>query len=89
MVKGGFGEPYCSNDCYEQGGKYISAVMLNNQPGVCGFCQNPVQASMYGESNCAVVPYESINLFICLDCVDRAKEYLQNYNKCCMCGKNL
>jgi hypothetical protein len=89
MIRGGFGEPYCSEKCYEEGGKYIAAVMLKNQTGVCGICQSPVQALMYGASNCAVVPYEGMNLFICNNCTAQGKAYLQNYTKCCMCQKPL
>ncbi len=35
IIKGGFGEPYCSQACYDNGGKYAAAVMLKNQTGVC------------------------------------------------------
>jgi len=87
MKRGGFGEPYCSESCYEKGGKYAAAVMLKNQEGVCGFCQKPVQASMYGPSDCAIVPYEGINLFICSACASRGEDYLKKYRKCCMCEK--
>jgi len=89
MPKGGMGEPYCSAECREQGGRYASAVMMKNQSGVCGFCQKPVQASMFGDVNCAVVPYEGVNLFICKDCVGAAKRHLATYDKCCMCQGSL
>lgn len=89
MIRGSLGEPYCCNECYEKGGRYISAVMLKNQSGVCGFCQKPVRASMYGRAECAVVPYEGVNLFICPNCAGRAKAHLENYRKCCMCGKSV
>ncbi len=90
MVKrGGLGEPYCSDQCYEQGGKYAAAVRLKNQTGVCGFCQRPVQASMYGNASCAVIPYEGVNLFVCQNCIGKAREYLRNYRKCCMCQKSI
>jgi hypothetical protein len=89
IIRGGFGEPYCSQECHDKGGKYAAAVMLKNQNGVCGFCQQKVQASMYGTSNCAVVPYEGINLFICNSCTLQGKKYLRNYKKCCMCQKKL
>ncbi len=87
MKRGGLGEPYCSVDCHGKGGKYAAAVMLKNQSGVCGFCQKPVQASMFGPADCAVVPYEGINLFICSVCTSRGREHLRKYRKCCMCGK--
>jgi hypothetical protein len=89
LKRGGLGEPYCSDQCYEKGGKYASAVMLKNQTGVCGFCQKQVQASMYSASNCGVIPYEGINLFVCSNCVGKAKEYLGSYRKCCMCQKEI
>lgn len=88
-VRGGFGEPYCSQQCHDNGGKYAAAVMTKNQSGVCGVCQKPVKASMYGASNCAVVPYEGVNLFICSSCTVQGKTYLKTYNKCCMCQKSL
>ena len=89
VIRGGFGEPYCSQACHDAGGSYISAVMLKNQAGVCGVCQRPVQVSMYGHTNAAVVPYEGVNLFICEHCTDQGKAYLQSYKKCCMCQKPL
>lgn len=89
MRKGGLGEPYCSDRCYDDGGKYASAVMMKNQSGVCGFCQKPVQASMYGTSTCAAIPYEGMTLFVCIKCQSKAKAHLAGYKKCCMCGKSL
>lgn len=86
-IRGGIGEPYCSQACYDEGGRYSAAVMLKNQDGVCGFCQKPVQASMYGASNCAVVPYESVNLFVCPRCSSQARAHLGTYRRCCMCQK--
>jgi hypothetical protein len=89
IKRGGLGEPYCSDRCYTEGGRYASAVMLKHQTGVCGFCQKPVQASMYGAATCAIVPYEGVNLFVCVNCTSKAREYLHTYRKCCMCQKNL
>ncbi len=89
IIHGGLGEPYCSQECFDKGGKYASAVMLKKQTGVCGICQKPVQASMYGSPNCAIVPYEGVNLFICNSCTIEGKAYLQDYQKCCMCQKSI
>ena len=88
-VRGGFGEPYCSQECRDRGGAYISALMLKNQTGICGVCQRPVQASLHGAATCALVPYEGINLFVCDRCTARGKAHLQNYQKCCLCQKPL
>jgi hypothetical protein len=89
IVRGGLGEPYCSQECHSRAGDYIAAVMLKNQEGVCGICQKPVQASMYGEPTCTIIPYESVNLFFCTECIEQGRTYLQSYSKCCMCQKNL
>jgi hypothetical protein len=86
---GGFNEPYCSSACYDNGGRYASAVMLKNQSGVCGFCQKPVRASMYGALECSAIPYEDMTLFICLSCSEKAKAHLKNYRKCCMCQRDI
>jgi hypothetical protein len=88
-LRGGFGEPYCSQDCYERGGQYAAAVMLKNQAGQCGICQRSVAASMYGTPNCSVVPYEGVNLFICTSCTAQGKAHLRSYGKCCMCQRTL
>ena len=88
-IRGGLEEPYCSQACRDQGGRYAAAVMMKNQTGVCGFCQRPVQASMYGAADCAVVPYEKINLFVCNACAGRARAYLRDYKKCCSCQQHL
>jgi hypothetical protein len=88
-IKGGFGEPYCCEQCYKLGGRLIYTVMLNKQSGKCGFCQKPVHTSLHGQPESAIIPYEGKNLFICLNCVDKAKAHLAKYNKCCYCGRNL
>jgi hypothetical protein len=89
ILRGGFGEPYCSQACYEAGGRYVASVMLQNQSGVCGVCQRPVQASMYGEPTCAAVPYDGMTLFVCTRCTAQGQAHLQSHPRCCMCQKPL
>ena len=88
-LRGGLGEPYCSQECYGQGGKYAGSAMLKNQAGYCGFCRSPVQASMYGEESCGVVPFEGVTLFVCVRCLDRARQHFSAYQKCSMCQKSI
>ena len=83
--RGGLGEPYCSEQCYESGQRYVGSVMLQGQSGVCGFCQKPVRASLYGEQECAAIPFEGMTLFVCIACAEKATAFLKNYQKCCMC----
>ena len=47
VILGGMREPYCSQSCHDEAGRYISAVMIGNQQGVCGFCRKKVRASLY------------------------------------------
>jgi hypothetical protein len=89
VVRGGFGEPYCSQECHDNGGRYIAVVMLKNQSGVCGVCREPVQAPMYGVSDCAIVPYEGVNLFICQSCAREGRAHLESHGRCCMCRRSL
>jgi len=86
---GSLSEPYCSQACHDNGGLYVLSTMLQNQTGVCGFCQRPVKASMYGIPECAAIPFEGKTLFVCTACVDKAKLYMSSYQKCCMCQKNI
>ncbi len=83
---GVLGEPYCSAGCLGDAGRYSSSAALNSNDGVCGFCRKPVKASAYGPG-CAVIPYEGIALFVCPDCAGKAKQYMEDYHKCCMCQK--
>ncbi len=87
--QGGLGEPYCSQTCYTDGGRYASSVMLQNQAGVCGFCQKPVRASMYGVPECAAIPFEGMTLFVCPACMNKARSFMNSYGKCCMCQKGI
>ncbi len=85
-VRSGLVEQYCSQECHDRAGDYIAAVMVKNQEGVCGICQRPVRASMYGEPTCAIVPYEGMNLFMCTEVIEKGSARLQrqSYPRCCL-----
>jgi len=93
VVRGGFKEPYCSQKCLDDAGSYAFSAMVQKQEGVCGFCQKPVRATMYGTKegfvDCVVMPYEGVTLFVCTSCVVEGSTYLKSYKKCCMCQKDL
>ena len=44
---------------------------------------------MYGAATCGIIPYEGVNLFVCVNCPSKAKEYLRSYRKYCRYQKNL
>jgi hypothetical protein len=88
-LRGGLGEPYCSQACYDSGGRYAASVLMQNQSGVCGFCRRTVQASMYGEPACGAIPYEGMTLFVCTGCTARSREHLADHPRCCVCLKPL
>jgi hypothetical protein len=88
-LRGGLGEPYCSQACYDSVGRYAASVLMQNQSGVCGFCRRTVQASMYGEPACGAIPYEGMTLFVCTGCTARSREHLADHPRCCVCLKPL
>jgi hypothetical protein len=92
MERGGLGEPYCSKECWEQGGRYAFSVQVKNESDPCGFCQKQVQMSAFGVgvlSGGAAIPYEGMTLFVCDGCASKAETHLLAYRKCCMCQKAL
>ena len=87
MKRGGFGEPYCSEECYKRAAEY---PLLQIEAGaVCGICGSPISASEYGSRNYGVVPYEGGVLVVCQNCTGRAREHFRTYDKCCMCQKSI
>ena len=82
MRNGGFGEPYCSDKCYEDGGRYAFTLARESASGQCGFCRKPVTVGVSGGG----APHEGKTLYVCDGgCGTRARDYFKTYNKCCMC----
>lgn len=87
IIRGGFGEPYCSDACYDAAGKDISSRRFQGVTGVCGFCQKSVSASFYNPGESVLFPYKNQSFFICSGCIEKGKSYVSNIKECCMCGK--
>ena len=87
--RGGIGEPYCSETCYDKGGKHGGAIRLNQESGVCSICQTPVRMSL--SSAGAAFPYGGQTLYICgsASCREKVRAFVDTKNVCCMCGKTL
>ncbi len=84
---GAVGEPYCSEQCYAQGGRY---AVVERITGKCSFCGKPVaRPQAKGASDCAIIPYEGKALLICPDCIAAATKYFGTYHKCCACQKDI
>jgi hypothetical protein len=83
--RGGFNEPYCSEDCYNKAGAEISGGFFQGIGGPCGSCQRNVHAS----SGIRLIPYRGAFLFICPACQSQAKDYVNGIHECCMCEKSL
>ena len=81
MKRGSFGEPYCSDQCYSDGGRYAFTLQRQKATGVCGVCQQPVTVGVSGGG----VPHEGKTLYVCPACVGKAKSYFESYKKCCSC----
>jgi len=91
-MRGGGGEPYCSEKCYNQAGIGINGAFSKGIRGVCGFCQEPVQyGPSFSVTNCVAFPMKgpTQTLFICRKrkCIEKSKKYISKLKECCMCGK--
>ena len=89
IKQGGFGEPYCSDECYSKAGNEIANRILMGTSGACDFCQSSVYASVDNAGEFVTFPYRGRTCFICKSCFPKGKEYVKTINECCMCGKSL
>lgn len=89
ILRGGAGEPYCSQQCYDDGGKHAMAIRLRGESGVCAVCQTPVKMGLASDG--AAFPYDGRTLFVCgsANCRERATAFVNQKNVCCMCGRAL
>jgi hypothetical protein len=85
--RGGLAEPYCSDDCYNKGGREIGASVFRGIQGTCGFCQRSVTVMM--GSSTKLMPFRNAFLFICPACLQAGQDYVRHIRECCMCGKSL
>jgi hypothetical protein len=82
--RGGAGEPYCSEKCWQAGGRLVGQLGALGRP--CGFCltvfTDVAQRSVR-------IPHEGKILCVCLNCIPKLQEYLKTYRKCCECQKEM
>jgi len=83
--RGGFEEPYCSKQCYDDAGRYAFTLQRQKANGVCGMCQSPVTVSISGGG----IPHEGKTLYVCPACTKKIGNYFKAYKNCCMCQKSL
>ena len=90
VIRGGCGEPYCSEKCYNEAGVGIGSAYTKGINGTCGFCQSPVRfGPNTSVTNCVAFPHKgrAETLFVCTKCFDKSKKYVREMKQCCMCGK--
>ena len=85
--RGGFGEPYCSDDCYEFAGREIGAAVVRGIAGSCGLCQKEVTVTIGAATK--LIPYRGKFLFICPACEHKGSKFVSRIHECCMCGAPL
>ena len=83
VPRGGFGEPYCSAQCYEQGGRKLGSARLTGAAGNCEYCK-----SLVGE-RCVILPKRNRLVFICGPCAGRVKADIQTLSRCYLCDAPL
>lgn len=89
MFIGNLGEPYCSNECLNNGKRCAESMSFYTHMGVCGFCQKPIRDTGYGTRQSSAIPFEGKTLYVCPNCTEKAKQYMKSYHKCCMCQKTI
>ena len=82
--RGGFAEPYCSDDCFNKAGREIGAALLPGIKGTCGFCKRAVTVALGSDTK--LIPYRRAFLFICSECQQRGGDYVSSIRECCFCG---
>jgi len=90
-MRGGADEPYCSEECYSNGGRAVYAVSLGDQQsgaGKCMTCGIPTHSGPRREDAMAVPIRGLIGLF-CQQCVERKKAdtFINSMQECAWCGK--
>jgi hypothetical protein len=87
MRRGGFDEPYCSDDCYRAAGTEIGKSYLNPTSYVCVFCQSQRHPRIVeADRPRAVFPYRGKLLAMCMECEAEAAAYVITIRQCCKCG---
>jgi serine/threonine protein kinase/cytochrome c-type biogenesis protein CcmH/NrfG len=84
LRRGGLGEPYCSERCYDSAGKDIAAANLRGYNGPCNFCQCPVRLGL-GSGNFAH-RFRKNFLYVCHRCRSQAEAQARDILECCFCG---
>jgi hypothetical protein len=87
MLRGGLGEPYCSEHCHELGGQTIAREHMNRWTGDCSVCRGPVALSV-GSSASMVCWKPGQFLYYCPSpsCVATVRQHVAASTICVICG---
>ena len=86
MKRGGLGEPYCSERCYELGGQTIAREVLSGWEGDCSVCRREINLGVGGPAS--MVCYRPGEfLYFCGDpsCVEAVRGAVRG-SSCVVCG---
>jgi hypothetical protein len=83
IQRGGFGEPYCSEACYDQAGRAMATARLTGAAGACEYCK-----SVIGPRHVTLVKGGRL-VFICQSCAARVQAEIQALSRCYMCDAPL
>jgi hypothetical protein len=81
--RGGFGEPYCSEACYDQAGRAMATVRLTGAAGACEYCKG-----LSTPRNITLVKKGRL-VFICQSCAASVRGEIQTMSRCYMCDTPL
>jgi hypothetical protein len=83
IQRGGFGEPYCSEACYDQAGRAMATARLTGAAGACEYCK-----SVIGPRHVTLVKRGRL-VFICQSCAARVQAEIRALSRCYMCDAPL
>lgn len=79
-LRGGFGEPYCSRECYDAAGKAMAIARIKRQYGNCAYC------GAGSASHRIILARRDDLVFICESCALSRHERIARSTQCFRCG---
>lgn len=80
ILRGGFGEPYCSKGCYDEAGRAMGKARVTGACGDCEYCKKIVS-----EPEVVLVKGGRL-VFICGSCASAAQVKIKLLSECSFCG---
>lgn len=89
-MRGGMGEPYCSQDCYDQDGAAITTTMLEGVTGVrCHVCHEPLDFAVGTPTSMVYIAGGPRYFHQTPECDGAVRAEVAHLMECVVCGRRL